>query len=59
MILVLLERDAAEAGGIAETSLETLTFARQLGTAGGGAPVHAVVVGEVDDELAARSAPTG
>jgi len=49
MILTLVERNLD--GGAVETSLEALTFARNLSAAGGGVPVDAVVVGEVTDEL--------
>ncbi len=51
MILVLVETTAA--GGATEVSLETLTFARTLADRTAG-PVHAVVVGEQPDGLAAQ-----
>jgi electron transfer flavoprotein alpha subunit len=43
-VLVLVE---PEVDGAALTSLEAVTFARRLAEAGGGWPVHAVVVGPV------------
>jgi electron transfer flavoprotein alpha subunit len=43
MIVVLVE--VAPDGTAVETSLETLTFARDLSAAGGGVPVDAVVIG--------------
>jgi len=49
MILTLVEKTID--GDAVETSLEALTFARQLSAEGGGVPVDAVVVGEVSDEL--------
>lgn len=45
MILVLVEVDSA---GIDEVSREALTFARSLAAAGGGVPIDALVLGEVD-----------
>jgi electron transfer flavoprotein alpha subunit len=56
MILVLVETDAS---GAVEVSRETLTFARSLGDAGGGIPVDAVVVGEVDDAVPEQLAAYG
>jgi electron transfer flavoprotein alpha subunit len=44
-VVVLVETDAR---GATETSLETLTFARELALRADAAPVHAVVVGPVD-----------
>ncbi len=44
MILVLVETDA---GGAAEVSRETVTFARNLSAVGGGVPIDALVVGPV------------
>ena len=49
MILTLVEKTVD--GAAVETSLEALTFARQLSAEGGGVPVDAVVVGEVSDDL--------
>lgn len=46
MIVVLVE---IEGGHVAEVSLETLTFARNLGKSGGGIPVDAVVCGELSE----------
>ena len=46
MIVVLVE---LEGGAVAEVSLETLAFARDLGRAGGGIPVDAVVCGELSE----------
>jgi electron transfer flavoprotein alpha subunit len=45
-VLVLVEPDAE---GAALTSLEAVTFARGLAESAGGWPVHAVVVGPVDE----------
>jgi electron transfer flavoprotein alpha subunit len=47
-VLALVETDAHEA---TETSLETLTFARELASRRGDAPLHAVVVGALDDAV--------
>ena len=49
MILTLVEKTVD--GAAVETSLEALTFARQLSAEGGGVPVDAVVVGDVSDDL--------
>ena len=59
MILVYVETTP---DGVHEVSLETVTFARSLSTAGGGVPIDAVVVGPapdgVPDELAAYGVRT-
>ncbi|HKE70611.1 MAG TPA: electron transfer flavoprotein subunit alpha/FixB family protein [Nocardioidaceae bacterium] len=47
-VLVLVEPDA---DGASLTSLEAVTFARGLAEAGGGWPVHAAVVGPVEDSV--------
>jgi electron transfer flavoprotein alpha subunit len=49
MILTLVEKSLE--GVASETSLEALTFARQLSAEGGGVPVDAVVIGELGDEV--------
>ena len=51
MILTLVEKTVD--GAAVETSLEALTFARQLSAEGGGVPVDAVVVA-----MAGRASPT-
>lgn len=56
MIVVLIE---TEGDGVAEVSLETLTFARSLSAAGGGVPVDAVVVGDLPSGAAAELAAYG
>lgn len=57
MILTLVEKDLD--GSAAETSLEALTFARNLSAEGGGVPVDAVVVGELGDDLRKELAAYG
>ena len=57
MILTLVERNPD--GSAVETSLEALTFARNLSAVGGGVPVDAVVVGELSDELRKELATYG
>lgn len=52
MILVLVEKTSD--GTAVEVSLETLTFARALSSAGGGVPIDAVVVGDVSAGLRAQ-----
>ncbi|MGH3508560.1 MAG: electron transfer flavoprotein subunit alpha/FixB family protein, partial [Nocardioidaceae bacterium] len=47
-VLVLVETDAHE---VTETSLETLTFARDLAARRGGVALHAAVVGSLPDDL--------
>ena len=47
-VLVLVEPDA---GGATLTSLEAVTFARGLAEAAGGWPVHAAVVGPVEESV--------
>lgn len=56
MIVVFVE---TERGSVAEVSLETLTFARGLGEAGGGIPVDAVVCGELADAVVEELAAYG
>lgn len=56
MIAVLVETDPA---GASLVTLEALTFARSLAERSGGGPVHAVVVGPVDDSLLAQLADHG
>jgi len=53
MILVYVE---IEAGAVAEVSLEAVTFARDLSTAGNGVPIDAVVTGPVPEGTAAELA---
>lgn len=58
MIVVLVE---LEDGVVAETSLETIRFARDLAAQGGGVPVHALAVGSatgVTDELGKHGVST-
>ena len=63
MILVLVE--VSLTGEAVETSLEAITFARDLAAAGGGIPIDAVVVGVPGDDvvkalaLGARAAMIG
>ena len=57
MIVVLVE--VSLAGGAVETSLEALTFARDLAAVGGGVAVDAVVVGQPADMLVAVLATYG
>jgi electron transfer flavoprotein alpha subunit len=57
MILTLVEKTLD--GSAVDTSLEALTFARNLSAAGGGVPLDAVVVGEVSDELRKELAAYG
>lgn len=56
MIVVLVE---TENDSVAEVSLETLTFARGLGDAGGGIPVDAVVCGALPDSVVSELASAG
>jgi electron transfer flavoprotein alpha subunit len=56
MILLWLECDT---GGVTETSLETVAFARSLSEAGGGIAIRAVLVGEVPDAAGAQLAAHG
>ena len=49
MILVLVE--VSPTGEAVETSLEAITFARDLAAAGGGIPIDAVVVGAPGDDV--------
>jgi electron transfer flavoprotein alpha subunit len=51
-VVVLVETDTR---GATETSRETLTLARELAARRGGAPLHAVVVGPVDDTQVASA----
>jgi electron transfer flavoprotein alpha subunit len=51
-LLVLVETDSHEA---TETSLETLTFARDLAGRLGGAPLHAVLAGPLDATVRATA----
>ncbi len=55
MIITVVETDA---DGVAQTSLEALTFARDLGTRS-GAPVQAVVVDEITDAVRAQLGEQG
>ncbi len=57
MIVVLVE--VTPAGEVVETSLEAMTFARDLAAAGGGVPIDAVVVGHPDDALVGTLASYG
>ena len=57
MILVFVETDLE--GSAMEVSLEAVTFARDLSTAGNGVPVDAVVVGTVSDALRQELATYG
>jgi electron transfer flavoprotein alpha subunit len=57
MILTLVEQSLG--GAAVETSLEALTFARTLAAQSADAPVDAVVVGEVGDELRKELAAHG
>ncbi len=57
MILTLVE--TTPEGRPVEVSLEALTFARNLSTAGGGVPVDAVVIGTVTEALRADLAAYG
>jgi electron transfer flavoprotein alpha subunit len=52
MIVVLIETEAD--GTATEVSLETITFARSLGAAGGGVPLDCVVIGEPSPELVSQ-----
>ncbi len=52
MIVVLVETDGQ---GATETSLETLTFARELADRSSGGPVHALIVGTVAAEVRAKA----
>ena len=56
MILVYAETTAE---GVNEVSLETVTFARKLATAGGGVPIDAVLVGPCPEGAAAQLAAYG
>ena len=56
MILVYAETTA---DGVNEVSLETVTFARKLATAGGGVPIDAVLVGPCPEGAAAQLAAYG
>ena len=56
MILVYAETTA---DGVNEVSLETVTFARKLATAGGGVPIDAVLVGPSPEGSAAQLAAYG
>jgi electron transfer flavoprotein alpha subunit len=51
-VLVLVETDSQEA---TETSLETLTFARELAAGSGGGELHAVLVGALDPAVRATA----
>lgn len=57
MIVVLVE--VSPTGEAVETSLETITFVRDLAAAGGGVPVDAVVVGPPSEMLVALLASYG
>jgi electron transfer flavoprotein alpha subunit len=57
MILTLVEKELD--GSAAETSLETLTFARKLSAEGGGVPFDALVFGELGDDLRKELAAYG
>ena len=57
MILVLVE--VSPAGEPVETSLEAVTFARDLAAAGGGVPIDAVVVGAPGDDVVKALAAHG
>lgn len=46
MIVVLVETDAE---GVTEMSLETVAFLRAVASEGGGVPIRAVVIGDLDD----------
>ena len=56
MILVYVETTA---DGASEVSLEAVTFARELSTAGGGVPIDAVVVGPSPEGVPAELASYG
>jgi electron transfer flavoprotein alpha subunit len=56
MILVYVETSAE---GVSEVSLETVTFARGLSSAGGGVPIDAVMAGPAPDSSAAALAAYG
>jgi electron transfer flavoprotein alpha subunit len=56
MILLWLECDSA---GVAETSLETVAFARSLSEAGGGIAIRVALVGEVPEVARAQLAAHG
>jgi len=57
MILTVVEKELD--GSAADTSLETLTFARMLSAEGGGVPVDALVFGELGDDLRKELATFG
>ncbi len=57
MILVLVE--VSPTGEAVETSLEAVTFARDLSAAGGGVPIDAVVVGAPGDDVVKALAAHG
>ena len=57
MILVLVE--VSHTGEAVETSLEAVTFARDLAAAGGGIPIDAVVVGTPGDDVVKALAEHG
>ena len=57
MILVLVE--VSPTGEAVETSLEAVTFARDLSVAGGGVPIDAVVVGTPGDDVTTALAAHG